>query len=253
MEDYYKTKLFSYQHRKLSLTEQGELLYIHVQNLKSNSLSIQGIIERSLHPQIIIKFGATLSIGEFMMPDIIAKIIKENPFANINMQVENTEILLNKMQLGEIDFALIEGTFPKTSYNYNKISTERFVCVSSPKRKESKNIKLADLLFERIIVREKGSGTRNIFEQILKSKGFKLNDFSHISEIGNINTVKQLVVQNLGISFMYRIAAQKEIEKGLLCELAIEDFNESREFNFVYLKNCADESLYKKWYNKFFL
>jgi len=55
------------------------------------------------------------------------------------------------------------------------------------------------------------------------------------------------------ISFMYRIAAQKEIEKGLLCELAIEDFNESREFNFVYLKNCADESLYKKWYNKFFL
>ena len=86
------------------------------------------------------------------------------------MIVENTRELLKKLDEGEIDFALVEGFFKKNEYDFQKYSEEPYIAVCSPDypfKKKPKRIE--DLFGERILIREDGSGTREVLERYLES------------------------------------------------------------------------------------
>ena len=87
----------------------------------------------------------------------------------ITMIVENTKELLYKLEHGEIDFALVEGYFIKSEYDYVIYSKEKYICVAGKNYKLKKQPHvLEDLLEETLIIREKGSDTRDIFEKNLE-------------------------------------------------------------------------------------
>ena len=90
---------------------------------------------------------------------------------------------------------------------------------------------------ETMIVREQGSGSREILERALMDKNVTLQDFERIIEIGNVSVIKQLVKSGLGLSFMYKDAAREEIRRGELAEIPVADFIIQREFNFIDLKD----------------
>ena len=93
------------------------------------------------------------------------------------------------------------------------------------------------LSYKKLILRERGSGSRKILEQALFEKNLTLESFRDIIEIGNIAAIKELVKNGTGITFVYKAAVEKELIKGELAKIEIEDFNLKREFNFVYLQN----------------
>ena len=99
-----------------------------------------------------------------------------------------------------------------------------------------------------MVLREKGSGTREIFENILKQYNYSLNSFKNIIEIGNMAAIKQLVASSLGVTFLYEIAAKKELERGELRRIDIAGFDITREFNFVCLKDSAYADKYTRYF-----
>ncbi len=68
-------------------------------------------------------------------------------------------------------------------------------------------------LDERLIVREAGSGTRNILESYLKRHNLVVADFAHVTEMNNVTAIKELVKQGAGITFLYGFAVQEELKQ----------------------------------------
>lgn len=251
LENYYQVALISSKGKNFSLTEEGKALQQYVRTLKANSERILPLLHRIKNQVKPLNFGATLTIGEYMIPPILYQIFKEDPQINISMFVENTLVLQEMLWDGKIDFALLEGHFSQSQFEFKLISNETFVGVCSPNNEiASKTTDLEELLSQNLILREPGSGTRDILEQALYNHNLSIKDFKRKIEIGNMNAIKELCHQNIGITFMYREAVKKEISQGYLKEIPIRNFNIIHPFNFVYLKNCPDKSQIEYWFER---
>lgn len=251
LENYYQVVLISEKGKNFSLTEEGKALQEYVRTLNANLERILPLLHRIKNQVKPLNFGATLTIGEYTVPPILYQIFKEDPETNISMFVENTNILQKMLWDGKIDFALLEGHFNQNQFDFKLISNETFIGVCSPDNKiASKTTDLEELLEQNLILREPGSGTRDILEQALYNQNLSIKDFKRKIEIGNMSAIKELCHQNIGITFMYREAIKKEISWGYLKEIPIRNFNISHPFNFVYLKNCPDKSQIEYWFEK---
>lgn len=247
LEAYYGHSLFEYKNKKLSLTDQGQQLHKFTSAISTDIKFMTQLLHRKDVESSSLNFGTTLSIGEFVMPPILEKLIYTKPNTQINMIVENTQHLLQKLEEGIIQFAFIEGIFNKTGYHTKLFSLEKFTAVCSPgSMLANKTVGFDDILSNRLILREKGSGTREILELQLQKQNLAIDSFSAITEIGSIALIKRLVENGYGISFMYEVAANKEIAEGKLCRVNVTGIKDLREFNFVFIKDSyhTDEFLY---------
>lgn len=252
LEEHYGNRLFTYADKTLTLTEHGELLYKFASTVASDSDTMTKTLRKKALSEPPIHFGATLSIGQYIMPDILKKLLIEKPNTQISMLVENTHHLLDKLDQGEIQFALIEGLFDKSSYHTELFAIEPFIAVCSEKFPlPNKQISFQELKQNHLIIREHGSGTREIFEHILQGYNLSISNFSKITEIGNMEVIKQLVKSGLGITFLYHAAAKKELMDGEMKQLEIINFNSQHELNFVFLKNSQYASDFLAWLDIF--
>ena len=193
LENYYQVVLISGKGKNFSLTDEGKALQQYVKELHANSERILPLLQRIKNQVKPLNFGATLTIGEYTIPPIINQIFKDNPEINISMFVENTNILQKMLWEGKIDFALLEGHFNHNQFDYKLISNELFIGVCSPDNKfASKVSDLEELLDQNLILRETGSGTRDILEQGLYNRNLSVKDFKRKIEIGNMNAIKEL-------------------------------------------------------------
>lgn len=252
LEKKYNCKLFTYEGKSLNLTSKGELLRSFAMSLKASSVKIKSrlAIEDDIYH---LKFGSTLTISEYTMKPIISQILLDNPTIDLTMEVNNTKILLEKLKDGKLDFVVLEDTFNKSEYESRILSLEQFIPICSSNNKlANKTIEFTDILNERLITREHGSGTRNILEHILCDHNISITSFRNLTKVGNINVIKSLVKSNFGITFLYKQAVYEEIKQGTLCEISINNYNVSREFNFVFLKDSLHKEEYLKWFRYFY-
>ena len=249
LEEFYGCKLFNYNKKVLTITAQGEALYKYLVTMSSDANKIKNEI-KEIDPNKKSLFGATFTIGEYVIPKIVSEISNKYPDINISLVIRDTSELLEELKKGKIDFAFIEGFFEKTEFENYLFSKEKFIGICAVNNPIATEItKLDDIINERIILREEGSGTRDIFEKILYDNNLSLNNFTKKYEIENISLIKELVEQNKGISFLYERAVAKDILMRKLAMINLENFSEEREFNFVFLKNSIHKDEYKKWYD----
>lgn len=254
IESKYDIKLFEYIGKTLTLTKNGEEFYDKVLKLRTISSSIENSLLDLNASSKSVSFGATRTIGEFIMPDIIRNYLKRYPNSNLSMVVDNTTILLDMLNKGLLEFCLIEGHFNKANYDTFLLSKEEFVVIASPSNPLSKksNLKIEDLFSENLIVREQGSGSRDIFEMWLYEKNYSLKNFYSLLQMGDIGLIKDLVRQNFGISVIYKVAVLDELENKDLVVLDVENLNLSHEFNYIFLKDSIFIDNYIDFYNKTF-
>ena len=253
LQDYYGVKLFVYANRQLTLTREGELLreaaiamYHNEEKLKRDFSDLQAG-HRSL------RFGATRTIGEYVIPLQLAHFMKENPQVRIHMVVENTEKLLGMVDDGSLDFAIVEGFFRKSEYDCMLWSREPFICVCAPDYPlPSPNPTLEDLMGERLIFRSSGSGSREVLVRTLEQQNRHLSDFKSLVEISDLYAIKEMVRTGCGITFLYRRAAEKELAEGTLIQVPVRDLDIRHEFNFIWRKNSIFEQEFRDYCRQLF-
>lgn len=249
LEETYQTRLFQHRGKKIELTAAGRLFLSSAITMKHDDLRLREKLAEVSRKKNRLNFGVTLTIGEYVMPGPIASYLQKYPDTAIRMLTANTSELLKRMNSSEIDFALVEGYFPKEEYDSLVYSRERYIGVCRKDYSFHKKVRrIEDLLPERVIIREPGSGTREIWENVLESKNLGVHDFRNVVEIGNIDAIKQLVGDGLGITFLYQAAVQKELEEGLLAEIPLEDFHITHDFTFIWRKN----SIFAEDYHELF-
>src|SRR5690606_35689384 len=160
LENKYNCKLFYYENKKLELTKEGQLLREFIIRIEADSKHFNMNLKDIHTSTDLIIFGATKSVGEYIMPNILTKLIKNNPRLNIHMEVNNTQVLLEKLWKGEINFAIVEGIFDKSKYHSILFSQEKFIPICAPNSKfANREVKFSELLNSPLVIREKGSGT----------------------------------------------------------------------------------------------
>ncbi len=245
LEASYGCALFTHEGKQLMLTPQGEFLQRSIQHMVADEQRILEQLKQNISDHQQIRFGATLTIGEYILPKKIQPYLEKHPNINLTMRVENTQTLIDMMRHGEIDFAFIEGYFHKNDFYHKTVSKERYIAVCAKDYPlQTKGETLEDLLCERLIIREVGSGTREILERILQERNLSLQEFKNVTNIGNMNAIKYLLHKKAGISFLYETAVKEELEKGEYLILAEHDLHIEREFSFVCLKNSFFHETY---------
>ncbi len=249
LEQKYGAKLLLYQNRNVILTRAGEELLRVALKVYGDEQQLKEEIRRLSGKPARISFGATMTIGEFVLPKKLARLMEYYPQMDISMVIENTRTLLNMIDEGKLPFAAVEGYFPRTEYDYQVFEEASFLPVCAAGRfRENVICRLEQLFDEPLLVREEGSGNREILERLLRNCNCEIMDFKHLTEVNNLTVLKELLLDGRGISFLYRHVVEEELEKGTLQVIPVENFQLCHEYAFVWRKGSA----YREEYLTFF-
>ena len=249
LEEEYKVRLFEYSGKKISLTDSGKMLLSAAITMKDDELHLKKVMKQQSERSRQLVFGATMTIGEYKMPDALIKFLEIYPESAVHMIVADTKELLQRLNEGEIEFALVEGFFQKKEYDFLVYDSQPFAAVCAVDYEFHREVKkMEDLLGERIFIRESGSGTRYVLERYLEGKNLLLQDFTSRVEVNNIGAIKQMTAKGQGITFLYETAVKRELEEGILRKIQLEDFDLSHDFSFIWRKG----SIYKNYYKDIF-
>ena len=239
LEEEYKTSLFIYRNKQLFLTHSGEILYKHMLTMKNDEKAIMEELKSNCDGTETLSIGVTMTIGEYAIVDKLANFLIRHPEINIHLHYGNTAQLLHLLDNGQISMAIVEGNYPKENYSHKKYSTEDYiaVCAASHNFMINHPHTINDLVRERLLLREEGSGTRNILEQNLTARGLRISDFIHYTEVENMHTIIGLLKKDCGISFLYKIAVENELQSGILKEIPLDDFKMQHDFDIIWEKH----------------
>ena len=198
--------------------------------------------------RVSLRVGASKTIGEFVVAPLVERFLRENPGADFSLMVDNTRVLLRALEAGRLDFALVEGFFDRSRYEAALCRKEPFfgVCASEH-RFAGRTVTVEELETERILIREPGSGTRGVFEEALHRHNRTLRSFSNVAIISDFSTIKSLVADGLGVSFLYAPAVSKELESGTLARFDLSETPMSGAFYFVCLKDNLFAADWMNW------
>ena len=235
LENEYNTRLFEYDGKKLYKTAKGGILESYASSLEYNYQKLRLAMEEKEHQHL--RIGATKTVGDYYIGSAVMQYLK-NPDHELSLIVENTKELLEKLDDNALDFAIIEGLFDKKRYAHRLLKTENFVGICQGKSvlsgKKIDSAKIERLFEETLIIREKGSGTRDIFERELNGMGYTIDDFKRVIELSSFSLILEAVEEGLGISFAYEAVVRKKKSIG---KFILREMKKEHEFNVVSLKN----------------
>ena len=230
LEEHYGSRLFSYEGKTLRLTEAGLRLRELARSLAYNSNKIE---ECMASPAAVsLRVGATKTIGEYVIAPQVRRFLHTHPDARFSL----------------LDFALVEGFFDQDKYAAKMYRREAFLGVCAPSHRfAGRAVSLEELLEERLLVREAGSGTRAVFEQALHRRSRTLHSFSNLACISDFSMIKTLVQDGVGVSFLYAAVVARELAAGTLAQFTLEGENLSGAFHFVCLKDNQFAGAWSEW------
>ena len=219
--------------------------------MKHDEITLLETLKASPRRKLV--FGATRTIGDYFIPETLIPYLARERNTDICMLVDNTETLLHKIDSGELEFALVEGYFRTSEYDYKVFSEQKFIAVCGGDHlTKTQNLTIENLFGSCIIVREPGSGTREILERYLNERNCSISDFQRVIEVGSIRAIKSLVSANCGITFLYEAAAAQDLRDGTLRKIPLIDFERSNSFTMVWRKNSIFQERYLELYQHLF-
>ena len=235
LERAYGVKLFAYHNKKLALTPAGEALRTCAEGMRHEAALLRRDLDAMREGRESLSVGATLTAGEYLLAAPLAAWLKEHPSVDARIVSDDTANLLVRIDDGSLDFALIEGFFDKSAYDWAVLCEQRLVGVCAPSHRLAgrRAVGWEDLLHEHIVVREVGSGTRALFERAMEQRNLSISGFSRITEAESLNVIKGLVESGLGISFFYEAAVEDELENGRLVRIPFSGGDIVHDITFV--------------------
>lgn len=168
--------------------------------------------------------GASSTIGNYLMPGLLGDFAAKYPRIKVRLQVENTEKIAAALLNYELDIGYVEGRYAHPELLSSRWREDSLAVVVAPTHPLAgkASVQRADLIREDWLMREKGSGTREIFEAAFLTEKAPINIRF---ELGHTEAIKQAVKRGLGISCLSRLALQDELEHGTLVELNTPGFD----------------------------
>jgi len=237
LESICKLTLFRKKGRNLHLTYEGRVLYDHVCKIFEYEKAIEKAINGMLNlTEGRLRIGTTKTYARFLMPSLISHFHKVYP--NIKIVVNegpSQEMILELLQL-KSDVAVVSKGVNKEEVSYIPFRREELRLIVSPAHPLAawKRVSFEQVSREPILMKELGSGTRQAVDELFEARKCVPNI---LMESGNIELIKQLVMQGEGVSFLVGVAVAREIAEKKLATIELKGHRPSVDVHIVYLKN----------------
>ena len=245
LEYRFDVRLFDRVGKRLQLNEQGALLRPKATALISQAEQIEySLINQSDIGEL--KVGATLTIGNYLAIGIMSDFMQDHPSAQVELQVENTLAIANKVRNFELDIGLIEGELLEADLDVSYWREDELSLFCSPDHALAKRKKLTDrdLVAADWVVRERGSGTRQAFDRAMSGL---LSESNLRLELQHTEGIKRAVEAGLGIGCLSELTLQDAFNRGTLVRLTAPQRDWTRKFYFILHKQKFLSSGIRSW------
>lgn len=249
LERAYGARLFEYRGKRLSLTSAGELLRTALATMAHDDRLLRERVAHLGGAEVQLAIGMTLTAGEYLVAAPLADYLVAHPELHATLRSGGTEELLAMLNAGQIDCAFVEGFFDKSAYAWDVFGTQRLVAVCSPACPLADRLagpaSMEDLLGERLLIRETGSGTRAVLEHALAARNLTLESFRRVDEVESLDIIKVLASRGAGISFLYEAAVQRELAEGSLRSVPLDGPAIQHDITFIRLQGSVFEGEFR--------
>lgn len=235
LEEYYGIKLFDRIANRLHLTEAGKIFYSYAAHIITTFEEMENGL-RNWDEIGRLRIGSSITIGNKMLPELVHDFTMLYPQIDVKVLIDSSEVIERKLMRSELDFALVEGVTHTPDLIAKAFAKDELavVCSSHHPFATKKIITADELLKERILLREHGSGTRELFDSVMESHGYACTPSW---ESTSTRALLSAVVENLGIAVVPNRLIEIERTSELIQCISIKDIEFKRTFNIVYHKN----------------
>jgi len=239
LEGHYGAPLFVYRNKILSLTPQGAYLRGVLETLAHDADRVRREVSHIRQPERL-HLGATRTIGDFLLPRGLPAFLEAHAGLELSVTVSNTADLLPLLDGGTLDLVLCEGYFDKTAYAHRLLREERLCVFCGADYDPGKVTCLEDLFSHPLLLREPGSGTREIFDRFLREKGYSTACFSRCGSFSSPHLILRLLRAGHGISVLYQT-----VNDGTLREIPLPGFSLRHEYHILWKKGSLFHDRYE--------
>ena len=236
LETAYQTRLFDRQGSKISLTESGKLLLEHCERILEDYKRLEYEMHL-LHNEYTgeLKLGASTTIAQYVLPAMLGGFIGKFPEVSLSLMNGNSREIEVALQEHRIDLGLVEGVFRLPNLKYTTFLEDELVAVirTNSKLPVGEEITPEELLDLPLVLRERGSGTLDVFERALQQHNIKLSSLKVLMYLGSTESIKLFLehTDSLGIVSVRSIG--RELYSGQLRVVEIKSMPMQREFSIA--------------------
>lgn len=188
-----------------------------------------------------IKIAASKTISNYIMPNIYYDFLSKYKDVKLDILTINSSNIIDKILKSELDIGLIEVDTQNSSLIKEKLADDELIVVSSDEKHPQ--IAFIDTIKKRWILREIGSGTREIFMNKIGEIAKELDIFMQLQDFEEIKTI---VLNNKNtVTSLSKVIVQKELDEKKLFQIKLKNLELKREFYLVYHKEKSKNLLFE--------
>jgi len=235
LEEFYGIKLFDRISKRLHITESGKQFLQYATHIVSLFNEMENGM-KNWDKAGVLRVGASITIGNYVLPEIVQNFQLSHPPINIKAIIDNSKNIEDAVLKNDIDFGLIEGISSSPYLQSSYFMDDSLVLICSPDchLTKLKKLDIEQLKNENFIMREQGSGGREIFEGILGVHGIEITP---IWQSTSTQAIVRAVSKNLGISVLPYLLVKENIDRGEIVSVKMNDISLKRRFSIIHHKN----------------
>lgn len=234
-------RLFVRNTKEVDLSEEGKKLYDYAKQM----VELEHKIEDAFHAdkeqeQQCITIAASTVPAQYLLPQVLARFNEKYPKEQFRISETDSTQVVEQVLNRTIDVGFTGTVLEKKHCVYIPFYEDELIIITPNNERYRKFCEegtgtnwIAD---EPLIMREEGSGTRKEAEKQLRKGGIDISSLNVVASIENQEAIKRSVENGMGVSIISRLAAQKDIENGLLLGFDLPAGDRVRNINIVYNK-----------------
>lgn len=205
--------LFDRSGGRVSLTSAGQALLPFAERLRALSDEArEAVAAASGTTAGELSIGASQTIGQYILPNLVAGFLRENARVEISIIGGNTQSVLEELRARRVHIGLIEGPALGQDVQVRPFMEDHMVCVVPAEHEwADQEITVEDLRHATLMMREQGSGSRRIVEQALASAGLATRELSLGLTLDSTEGLLSAVEAGLGVAFVSRWAVRNQL------------------------------------------
>lgn len=179
---------------------------------------------------------ASMTVAEYLVPGWLHRLRASDPGITVSLQMGNTQHVIEVMLHGDAEIGFIEGLHAPSQLGSRTVQSDDLVVLVAPSHRwarRRKPVTASKLSATPLVVREAGSGTREVLEAAMLLLHLPVTT---LVELGSTTAIKAAVASGAGPGVVSRLAIEADVHDGRLVVVAIEGLSLERSIRMVWSK-----------------